>query len=1079
MKRILDWFVDNPVAANLLMILVAVGGGLTLWTGAVKQELFPDINPPIITVSVLYPGAAPEEVEEAITIKIEEAVHDIEGVDEVTSSSVENVAAVTIKLENDADPQEVLDEVKTRIDAIEDFPPDEAEKPLIRKAEMRPHVVNVAVSSDTDEATLKRIAERIRDDLTALPDVNHVVIANARTYEVSVEVSEESLRRHGLTFDEVAAAVRRSSVDLPGGTLKTGGGEILLRTKGKAESSEEFGRLPLRTLPDGSRLLLRDVARVVDGFEDSDLRTRFNGKPSLIISVFRVGDQGILEVADAVNRYVEEERQRLPDGIELATYWDNSRILKGRMDLLMRNAKWGLGLVLLILLVFFRLRMAFWVGVGMVLAFLGGIWLMPVVDESINLLSLFTFILVLGILVDDAIVVGENIYRHNQMGKPGREASKAGVWEVTMPVVLAVLTTVAAFVPMLTIPGVMGDFTSVIPKIVIVCLIFSLVESLLILPSHLSHLNTRKRSRFPFFRAWAAMQDWFAGRLEAFVQGIYRPVLMWAVRYRYVTLALGVAVLIVTVGLFLGGFAEWIFFPEVEADYVVAFVTMPRGTPAVVTERVMRRLEDAAKKLKKETEGDRPGSVFRHIGVTVGTQPVRIQQNQNVGNLRTTLGGGHLGEAAIELIPAEERDDLNVSAIELARRWRKLAGPIPDAEELSFTSDLMSRGKPITVRLSASDLVSLRKAAKELKDELGRRTGVYDIADSYRLGKKELRFKIKPSAEALGLSEADLARQVRQGYYGEEAQRIQRGREDVKVMVRYPADQRRSLGDVENMRIRLPSGVEVPFSTVAEVTLGRGPSAIERADRQRSITVTADVDTTQGANANDIMTSLEKGFLPDLKRRHPGLIFSLEGQQREQQETLGGIWKGMVIALIVIYAMLAVPLRSYVQPLIIMMAIPFGVAGAIWAHVLLGMEVTMMSLIGVMALTGVVVNDTLIMVDFINRSRREGMNAREAVLRSGPVRFRPIVITSLTTFAGLTPMLLEKSMQAKFLIPMAVALAYGVLFATGVILVLIPATYLIVDDMKRAIGRLFRRWSEPPLPSKEPIPEATDALASR
>jgi multidrug efflux pump subunit AcrB len=1041
-NRVIDWFVDHPVASNLLMALVVVSGFVSLST--IRQDLFPEVNPGLISISVAYPGAGPEEIEKGVVIRVEEAVQDIEGVKRVTSTSVENAGSVMIELETGVRAKEVIDHVKTRVDAIDTFP-EHAEKPVIQEIEMRMHVVNVAVSGDADEGSLKRVAERVRDEIAALRDVSLVSIANARPYEVSIEVSEAALRRHGLTFDEVAAAIRRASVELPGGSVKTRGGEILLRTDTKAARGAEFEELPIQTRPDGSRLLLGDVARVVDGFRESDQWTRFDGRPALILQVFRTGEQGVLGVADAVNDYVAKAQGRMPEGVSLATYWDNSVIFRGRIDLLLRNGRLGLLLVFLVLVLFFRLRMAFFVAIGLPVAFLGAIWVMPALDVSINLMSLFSFIVVLGILVDDSIVVSENIYRHNQLGREGREAAKIGTKEVLLPVLLAVGTTVAAFIPMLTLPGMMGDFASVIPKVVILCLAFSLVEALLILPHHLRRLRTRQPPRGTSLRAWAALQDAFAGWLKAFILRVYRPALKVAIRWRYATLSFAAATLLLTVGLFAGGWAKFSFFPPIEGDYVVALVRMPLGIPASETDRVVRELERTALGLVREIEGDLPGSVVRHVITSVGTQPFKAAQNRGPGESFAAPSGSHLGEVVIELLPSERRD---VSTAFVVDRWRERVPALPDAQELTFNANIMSSGKPIDLRLSSPDLEDLERAAVRLKAKLAEYPGVLDIADSFLAGKKELRIRVRPEAEALGLSDADLARQVRQGYYGEEAQRFLRNREDVKVMVRYPADERASLADIENMRVRLPrGGVEVPFRTVAAVEFGRGPAAIQRTDRQRSIHVTAEVDLTKGT-PNEILTDLGEGFLPLLDAEHPGLSISFEGEQRQQSETMGGVWRGMAIALLLIYALLAIGFRSYLQPLLVMAAIPFGVAGALWAHFFLGMHVTMMSLIGVLALSGVVVNDSLILIDFVNRCRAEGMRATRAVLASGPVRFRPILITTLTTFAGLTPMLLEKSVQAQFLIPMAVSLAYGLLFATGIILVIIPVLYMALEDLR-------------------------------
>lgn len=1057
MKGWIAWFARNPVAANLLMVLILAAGVFSMHR--VRQELLPEVTPRTITVSVPYPGAGPEEVEEAVCVKIEEAVYGTEGVRQITSTASEGIGTVTLELENDADPDEVLNEIKTRVDAIDTFP-DEAEKPVIRKLELRRHVVNVAVYGDTDEKTLKRITERVRDDLASLPGITHVTPASVRTDEISIEVSERTLRKYDLTFDQVVRAVRRASVDLPGGRIKTEGGEILLRTDSRAESVKAFESLPLRTTADGARLLLGDVATIVDGFEDTDLRMRFDGKPAMLLQVWRVGDQNILDIADAVNEYVRTARDRLPEGIFLATSSDNSRLLRGRLDLLLRNGRFGLILVLLVLVLLFRLRLAFWVAAGLVVSFMGAIAFLPVMGVTINLVSLFGFIICLGILVDDAIVISENIYRHNQEGRTGVQGAVAGTLEVAQPVILAVLTTIAAFVPMLWIPGRMGDFASVIPKVVILALGFSLAEALLILPAHLSHLRPGGRGRRSeddppgegragnrngeyagLLGGWRRFQDGLSGGLERFVHRFYRPVLQAAIRWRYLTLAAGLAMLLLTFGLLRGGWIKFVFFPPIEADVVSVSVEMPEGTPAYVTDRVVRRIERAAMRLRREFEGERPGTVIRHVSAAVGTSPFRGQRGMQV----RTFQGANIGEVALELVPGEERE---ISARSIMKRWRELVGPVPDAA-LTYSSDILRGGNPIDIRLSHASLQVLRRAAAELKRKLRDYRGVFDITDSHKEGKRELRLTLRPAAEAAGLSEIDLARQVRSAFYGAEVQRFTRNREEVKVMVRLPEADRRTLDGIETLRIRGEAGTEIPFAAVARIRWGRGPARIQRADRNRSIHVTADVDENE-ANANEILADLRSGFLPQLVTEFPGLRFDLEGEQREQRETLGGIFRGSLLVLLLIYTMLAVLFRSYLQPVLIMLAIPFGIAGAVWAHFFLGMPLTLMSMIGIMALTGLVVNDSLILIDFVNHRRKES-DPEEAVLAAGPLRFRPILITTLTTFAGLTPMLLERSLQAQFLIPMAVSLAYGVAFATVITLLIVPAAYLVLEDVLRRV----------------------------
>ena len=734
----------------------------------------------------------------------------------------------------------------------------------------------------------------------------------------------------------------------------------------------------------------------------------------------------------------------MPEGVSLTVWQDQAKVLNDRLSLLLRNGLTGFILLFLVLALFVQLRLAFWVSLGIPLSFLGAIWFMPTLDLSISLMSLFAFVLVLGIVVDDAIVVGENIFTHQERHGQGLKGSIEGAQEIVVPVVFAVLTTVAAFLPLIFVPGMMGKFMRIIPLIVIPCLLFSLLESLLILPAHLAHMGWTEGGtrRGP----WSRFQGMIAGGLRSFIEHAYRPVLERALRWRYLTLAIFLATLIITAGMAGGGLLRFEFFPSVEADFMSAAVTMPQGTPAETTSNVVRRLEASAAQVRREME-DRTGrDLFQHVYAAVGDQPMVAQAAGPFG-FAGAESASHLGEVTIELAPAEDRD---ITSEELSNRWRELAGPIPEAVELKFNSSLLSPADDIDVQLTGPDLDELRGVAAALKGRLGEYTGVYEIADSFREGKQEVKLGITPEAEILGLTLADLGRQVRQAFYGEEAQRIQRARDDIRVMVRYPRDNRRSLGDLENMRIRTPDGGAVPFSHVALVELGRGYASIKRVDRYRAVNVTAAVDgaiTSAGA----VIADLERRILPEILAGHPGVHYSFEGMMAEQQDTMAGLQRGFLLAFLMVFALLAVPLKSYVQPLIIMSAIPFGMVGAFWGHWVLGMSVTMMSVFGMVALAGVVVNDSLVMVHFINRRRRRNGDLGIAIREAGVVRFRPILLTSLTTFAGLSPLLLEKSMQARFLIPMALSLASGVLFATFITLLLVPTLYLIVEDIKATL----------------------------
>ena len=1059
MHGLIAWFARNGVVANLLMISI-IGAGLVSVFGipglsgsSILLEVMPEISVDMVSVQVEYRGAAPEEVEEGVCIKIEEAVQDLEGIKRITAVANEGSGAVNIEVQTGYDVTELMNDVKTRVDAIDTFP-DEAEKPVIREVTNRTQVINVSISGDTDELTLKRVGERVRDDLLLLPSITQAELKNARPYEIAIEISERDLRRYDLTFDAVANAVRVASLDLPGGSVKTETGEILLRTKGQAYVGREFEDLTLLTRPDGSKLRLGDVATVIDGFEETDNYSLMDGKPAVMVQVFRVGDQNVIDIVDEVYAYIDRTQPTLPEGIKLTAWADTARVLEDRMDLLMEDATSGFILVFVALALFLRLRLAFWVCLGIPVSFLGALAVMPALDVSLNMISLFSFILVLGIVVDDAIVVSESVFERQTKSGESLESAITGTQRVAVPVIFGVFTTIAAFVPMLFVPGYMGKIWRVIPAVVIPTLLFSLIESQLILPEHLSHYKPRKKGRRgPLLRMADAFFNGVNNGLQWFISGIYRPVLHAALTWRYLTASLAVAILLLTAGMVGGGKIKFVFFPHVESDNVVADLTMPQETPAAVTGEVVRRLESSAMEVLRDIEREQGQKIFRHVLASIGEQPFAVQAQRNAGGRGVGVTASNIGEVNIELIPSEER---SITSNEIVRRWRERTPPIPDVVELTFSADLLGGGKAIDIQLAGRDLESLRQAVAETKARLAEYPGVLDISDSFRGGKPEIKLDILPGAESLGLSLQTLGRQVRQAFFGEEAQRIQRGRDEVRVMVRYPEDERKSIGDLENMRIRTLDGAEVPFSEVARAEAGRGFATITRANRQRTIDVTAEVDETT-TNANEVLADLQTSFLPGLLDRHRGVTYSLEGEQQSQMEAMGALSKGFVAALFGIYVLIAIPFRSYVQPLIVMSAVPFGIVGAIWGHMFMGISMSILSMCGIVALTGVVVNDTLVLVDFINRHREEGLSRKQAVLEAGAKRFRAIMLTSVTTAVGVAPLMLDKSMQAQFLIPMAVALAFGVLFATAITLALVPAIYLMLEDVKGASRWLMGR----------------------
>ncbi len=1047
MKSIAAWFAQNPVAANILLLLITAAGVMSALT--IKMENFPEFSLDRVMVRVLYPGAAPEEVEESICIPIEEEVHGIEGVKTVTSSAAEGSGAVTIEVKGGEDARRILEDVKTRVDAIDTFP-EEAEKPVIEELLMRQQVINVAIFGETEERTLKVIGERIRDDVNALEGVTQVELASARAYEISIEVSEFDLRKLGLTFDEVADAVRRSSLDLSGGSLKTEGGEILLRTVGQAYVGSEFEEIVVRTRPDGTRILLRDVATVVDGFADTDQDARFNGEPVVLLQVYQVGDESALEISSIVHDYIERTRPTLPAGIQIEPWQDKAKMLESRLSLLVRNGLQGLVLVFIVLTLFLRFRLSFWVTLGIPLSFLGALMVMPWFDQSINMLSLFAFILVLGIVVDDAIVVGENIYKEQEEGNEGVKGAIRGVQGVAVPVIFAVLTTIAAFLPMVGLPGITGKFFAVIPLAVIPALFFSLVESQLILPAHLSHSGgwTDRIARIPPFSWWTAFQTRVANGLTSFIQDVYRPALETVLRWRYLTVATGLSLLVVCAGVAGGGLVKFVFFPDIGGDVVAAELTMPEGTSAWVTERAVRQIEEAAEELRIELE-EEGAPVIRHFMAAVGEQPYAAQQ-LGPGSGEPNIAP-HYGEVVLELVPSEER---TITSEEVARRWRELCGPVPGVSQLAFNSALMSAGDPVNIQLTGRNVDALRSAADEVKARLATYPGVFDVSHTFRGGKEELVLDLEPGAEALGVTRLDLGRQVRQGFYGEEAQRIQRGRDEVKVMVRYPEEDRSRLFGLESMRVRTRNGSEVPLSAVATATQRQGYTTINRRDRMRTVNISSNVDLSI-ANPNEILDGVARDVMPGLMDRYPALSYTFEGQSSDQAETGQAMARWFLIALLGIYGLMAIPFRSYLQPVIVMIAIPFGFVGALAGHLMMGIDLSMLSVLGLVALAGVVVNDSLVMVDYVNQKRAEGMSTRLAARAAGVARFRPILLTSLTTFVGLLPLLLEKSVQAQFLVPMAVSLAFGVLFTTFVTLLIVPSVYMILDDVGRAWSWLY------------------------
>ncbi len=1041
-KGPLSWMARNIVAANLIMAVLLVGGALSMFS--IRQEVIPEFELDMVRVNLIYPGASPEEVEKSVTVAVEEAVRGVDGIKQLSSYSGEGGASVLVELLVGTPPDRALSDIKAAVDRITSFPAD-LERPIVSLVAIRVSVLSVVLYGDVSERTLHALGERMRDELLQDPRITTVDLGGVRPLEISVEVPQQSLRAHGLTLEQIAQAIRSASVEVPAGGVKTEGGEILLRTTERRDYGPEFEDIAVLSRPDGTEVRLRDIARVRDGFQETDVEADFNGKRAMMVRVYRIGEETPLSVSAAVHEYIEKARPDLPPGVELAVWGDRAEMYGERIGLLQRNALIGLALVLLLLGLFLEPRLSFWVTIGIPVSFLGALLFLPAADVSINMISLFAFIVTLGIVVDDAIVVGEAVYKRRRDGLPFVKAAITGVHDVAQPVIFSVLTTVVAFSPLLFVPGVRGKFFRQIPVVVIAVLLLSLVESLLVLPAHLAH---SKRQPDRGLLGWLYRgQQRFSSAFERFIHGRFVPMLRGVVRQRYLALAVGVALLLSSCGLVAGGRVDFVFWHKMELDVVFAQLEMPYGTPLSETAAHKERMVEAAREVLAEAGGEE--RVSRGIYGQLGAA--------SYGGLgHAAASGTHVAEVSVFLVPVDQRE---LSTAEFARRWRERIGEIPGADRLEFDYESGSSGAPISIELSHQDMTALRRAASRLADELGEFTGVIDIDDGFALGKEQLNFRLKPEARSLGVTETDLARQVRAAFFGVEAARQQRGRNEVRTYVRLPRSERSSLGDVERLLIRTRDGGEVPLGVAATVERGHSYTEIARKNGRRVVEVTADV-IEGAANANKVVAELEREALPELLAAFPGLSYELGGEQRSQQESMDYLLRGFGLALLVMFALMAIPFRSYAQPLIIMSAIPFGIIGAIVGHIIMGYDLSLLSAMGFVALSGVVVNDSLVLIAAINEFRRQGMSSLDAVVAGAARRFRPILLTSLTTFFGLAPMIFETSMQARFLIPMALSLGFGVLFATVIILLLVPSLYLTLEDMRALFRRLWGSQQE-------------------
>ena len=1036
---LIGWFAKNPVAANLLMLFIIVAGAISAVT--ISKDMFPRMERNSIQVTAVYPGAAPVEVEKGVILPIEAALQGLSGVKEIRSTANRDNARIELDIEPSQDINEMLARVEDRISGILNFP-EGLEKPSVSKFENMGWVSGVAVSGPLDEFQRKTLGQQIRDELLELPEVKKVILWGVDDYEIAIEVKEDRLRELNMTLSEVARALRESSLDLPAGMIRSSNGNILVRTEGKAYSGEEFENIVLRSNPDGSQLLVSDVAVVKDAFKESSTFVHFDKESAITLGIFSLENQNLLAIDEAVKSYIEKKSDSLVDGLAIEQFEPLSFHLRGRLDMMLSNLAMGAILVAVVLTLFLNIQVGFWVLLGIPVSFLGAFWLMPVnpYPVTVNVLSLFAFIMVLGIVVDDAIVIGESIYTEAQqqaaiIGAEGGDESAfraslehviAGAQKVAIPSTIGVLTTMAAFAPMLFIGGVVAGFQEAIATVVILCLIFSLIESKLILPAHLVGLKIggKPKSRFQFIGKWQTQID---KSLKSFIANKYQPFLALCIKRRYLTVSFFLGLLIIAGGAVNSGIARFEFFPNVPSDTVRAEVIVYDGTSAQDMADILIAIEEAAYIVDENYRKQNPNS------------------DGLVKHLLFYAGSDTSGTFIVSLVPSEHRQ---ISSLEFERLWRQQVGELPNVrKQRYYASTNAGGGAKINLQLSGVNPEQLALASNQLQNTLAQYNGVFDIYNSQGTGGQEIQISLKPYASQIGISLADVGRQVRQAFFGEEVQRIQRGVDRVKVMVRYPIEERGSVDNLENLLIRTKTGQAIRIGQVADIKLGEGLSSISRTDRKRTVNVTADIDPTK-TQTGIVVSDITENHIPQLLEQYPDVAFDVGGSTKEENTLMMRTAVGFIAALFMIYGLLAVPLRSYVQPLVIMSVIPFGFIGAVVGHILFGISLNMLSILGLVALSGVVVNDSLILVEFANRRRSDGLSIEDSLLSAGQQRFRAIVLTTLTTFVGLLPMLFETSMQAQFVIPMAISLSFGIVFATTMTLILVPCCYRIVYDVR-------------------------------
>ncbi|WP_318494782.1 efflux RND transporter permease subunit [Photobacterium leiognathi] len=1033
-KGLIAWFAHNHVAANLLMLVVMLGGLFSI--SLINKEIFPAFALNRIMISASYPGASPEDIEQSINVKIEQSLDNVKNIKRIQSVASQGSASLTLELESEADLEQVLDDVKQQIEAISTFPVN-METPLVKRAEFTSNVVFISLYGNLNERQLKEYAKQVRDDILQQTDASDVVVSGVKDYEIAIDVSENALRKYGLTFEQVAQVVQQRSIDLPGGMIKAKDGDLLVRTNGQLYNGDGFSSIVLQTLPDGSRLYLSDVTTIADGFIEDRILNRFNRERAAVIQVRNLTDEDATKIAEQVGKYVEKAQTKLPTGVYLDSWGDMSHYLEGRLNMMLSNMFYGGILVFIILALFLDIRVAFWVILGIPFCFLGTLLFMPtpLVAVSINLISLFGFILVLGIVVDDAIVVGESVYSEVEDKGQSIDNVIAGAKKVAIPATFGVLTTMAAFIPMLISDAPRTEFFKAIAWVVLLCLTFSLIESKLILPAHLARARlVQGKSRT---NALSRLKQRFNLAVDRFINQGYRRFISVCIVHRYSVLATFSGILLLAIALVISGQLRWVFFPNLPSDYIQVNVDMNISSSDENNAKVAAQLEEALYQTDAE--------IFQELGVHVVKHTFINMENR---------------QDLFVLAELHKTETLPITSFEILKQWQAQLPPLVGVKNITFEASIGRKQSDVQFRLKGDDLVQLAQASKAMQQLLYQYDGTLNIKDDLSSPTPEVKLQLTKAGEALGLSLASLASQVRHAFYGYEVQRVLRNNEEVKVMVRYPQQERSTIGYLENMKVILPNGRFVPFTEVAKANIESSYTSINRVDRKRSVIVSANVDKSQ-TSPSDIYNDILENKLDQLRQAFPSVKFALDGRAKDEKNTKGSLIRDSILALITIFALMAIPLRSYSQPLIIMSVIPFGIIGAIAGHYLAGLTLNLLSVFGILALAGVVVNDSLVLVSFINRALKQGVPLEQAVVNAGCSRFRAIVLTSMTTFFGLAPILLEDSLQAQIVIPMATSLAFGILFATVVTLLLVPSLYLILADIKRGMKRFYHWWWQP------------------